>query len=303
MHIAFLGLGAMGAPMAANIARHDVQLTVYNRDPDKARQLELPEGTVADSVASAVAAADVVCTCLADPAALEAVLLGDAGAIAAARGGTLFIDFSTVDPATSQAAAAACAAAGCGFVEAPVSGGVPGARAGSLTIIAGADAVDYERALPVLRMVGKQVTHVGPVGAGSAIKLINQMLVGVNLAAVLEAFVLGRRAGIDPQVLYDIVRQSSGNSGMLNRAVPGNLMARQFEPGFSMRLLLKDLTLVQALADSLEMTLELTPAARTLYEEGVAQGLERLDMTAAVLPMEQRYGVELTSAEGSGNDD
>lgn len=298
MHVAFLGVGAMGAPMAANIANHDVQLTVFNRDVEKARALGLSNAQVAASVRTAVASADVVCTCLSVPGAVKEVLLGEEGAINAAPPGTLFIDFSTIDPATSRVAAAAAAAAACRFVEAPVSGGVPGARAGTLTIIVGAEPSDYDRALPLLQMVGEQITHVGPVGAGNTIKLINQMLVGVNLAAVLEAFILGKRAGIDPQALYDIVRQSSGNSGMLNRAVPGNLIPRKFDPGFSMRLLLKDLTLVMELADDLDMTLGMTPAAKAIYEEGVEQGLGRLDMTAAVRPLEQRYGVEVTSTEG-----
>lgn len=294
MQISFIGLGAMGQPMAANIAKSQADLTVFNRSSDKTGKLQDLGAHVADSARSAAQHAEVVCTCVSTPDALKSVLLGEQGAISASPPGTMFIDFSTVDPSTSREVAAACRAVNCTFVEAPVSGGVGGAKNGTLTIIVGAEAAAYERALPVLKMVGEQIRHVGPVGAGSMIKLINQMLVGANLAAVLEAFVLGKRAGVEPTVLYEVVRQSSGNSGMLNRAVPGNLLARNFDAGFTLGLLLKDLRLASECAEDLGVSLTMTSAARAVYEEGVRSGLQDRDMTAAVLPMERRYGVEVT---------
>ncbi len=297
MRIGFVGLGAMGGPIAANIAAAGVELTVFNRNVEKSRELQRAGAKVADSPHSAADQVDVVCTCVSTPDALKAVLLGEQGAISGASPGTLFIDLSTVDPGTSREIEAACTSAQCSYVEAPVSGGVGGARNKTLTIIVGGEQRDYERALPVLEMVGSQITHVGPVGAGSMIKLLNQLLVGANLAAVLEAFVLGKRAGVEPNVLYDIVRQSSGNSGMLNRAVPGNLIPRNFEPGFTLGLLLKDLRLAAECAERLGITLPMTAAARGVYEDGAECGFQDRDMTAAVLPMEQRYGVEVTSEE------
>lgn len=297
MKIAFIGLGAMGAPMAANIAARNVALTVFNREVSKAHSLQQAGARLAESPRAAASGADVICTCVSAPDALREVLLGEGGAIPGADAGALFIDFSTVDPATSREMEATCDAAGCAFVEAPVSGGVGGAKSGTLTIIVGAEPAAFERARPILEMVGESITHVGSVGAGSSIKLINQMLVGVNLAAVLEAFVLGAQAGIDPTTLYDIVRQSSGNSGMLNRAVPGNLIPRKFDPGFTMGLLLKDLRLATEMAGDLGMELAMAAAARTLYEQGVRSGLEARDMTAAVLPIEQRYGVQVSGSE------
>lgn len=298
MRVAYIGLGAMGAPMAANLAKAGVALTVFNRNPEKTVDLQRAGARVADSPSAAASGADVVCTCVSNPEALRTVLLGENGAISGASPGTLFIDFSTVDPETSQAISAACRSADCSFVEAPVSGGVGGAKSGTLTIIVGGDGEDYQRAKHVLSILGKEITHVGPVGAGSMIKLINQMLVGANLAAVLEAFVLGKRAGIEPSALFEIVRQSSGNSGMLNRAVPGNLLPRNFDPGFTLGLLLKDLKLATEFAENLGVTLAMTSAALGVFEEGARSGLHDMDMAAAVLPLEKRYGVEVTDREG-----
>lgn len=298
MNIAFIGLGAMGGPIARNLAAAGTSLTVYNRDPTKMDAFTGTGARAADSVQVAAREAKIICTCVSTPDALRSLLLGDQGAIAAARQGALFIDFSTVDPGTSQVIAEKCLTAGSSYIEAPVSGGVAAAKNGTLTIMVGANAEDFERALPVFNIVGQQVTHVGPVGAGSTIKLINQMLVGANLAAVLEAFVLGKVAGIEPEMLYEIVAQSSGASRMLDRALPGNLLPRNFDPGFTLGLLLKDLDLVVALAKALDVSVPLASAARLVYQEGKRNGLEKLDMTAAILPMEQQHGIEIAAREG-----
>jgi 3-hydroxyisobutyrate dehydrogenase len=292
----------MGGPMARNLVAAGTQLRVYNRDPAKLEPLTGTGAVAADSPAAAARGADVICTCVSNPEALRSVMTGEGGAISGAKTGALFIDFSTVDPATSREMSAACDAARCSFIEAPVSGGVGGAQGGTLTVIVGGEQADYDRALPILNIVGKQISLVGPVGTGSAIKLINQMLVGINLAGVLEAFVLGQRAGIATELLYDTVRQSSGASGMLNRAVPGNLMPRKFDPGFSLSLLQKDLRLVSAMAEELGMELPVATAVQAIYEEGARSGLGDRDMTAAVLPMEERYGIEAGTSEGQHGD-
>lgn len=297
MNVAFIGVGAMGEPMAQNLAAAGLKLTVFNRDAAKMAKLVERGAQPGDSARAAALDAEIVCTCVSTPDALRAVLLGKHGAIAGAQPGVLFIDFSTVDPATSHEMAEACLAAECSYVEAPVSGGVAGATSGSLTIMVGGDLEGFERALPLLNIVGKQIVHVGPIGAGSTIKLINQMLVAANLAAVLEAFVLGKVAGIDPELLYEIVGQSSGSSGMLRRALPGNLLPRNFDPGFTLGLLLKDLDLAIGLAEELRVSVAVASSVRHVYEEGKRSGLEKMDMTAAVLPMERQHGIEIKSKE------
>lgn len=298
MHTAFIGLGAMGGPMACNLVRADLDIIVFNRTPEKAAVVAELGAQTADSARAAAQGADIICICVSTPDALRAVLLGPDGAIAGAQAGDLFIDFSTVDPATSQEMAQACAAVGAAYVEAPVSGGVGGAKSGALTIMVGASSADYERALPVFTIVGKDIVHVGAIGAGSQVKLINQMLVGANLAAVLQAFVLGNVAGIDPEVLYGLLSRSSGNSNMLNRAVPGNLLPRKFDAGFSLDLLLKDLRLGIGFAEELGVSASLATAAQAVFQEGAEAGVGNKDMTAAVLPLEQRHGIEIRSTEG-----
>jgi 2-hydroxymethylglutarate dehydrogenase len=284
VNLAFIGLGAMGEPMARNLAASEHALTVYNRSPKRAHAVIALGAMLAASPAEAASAAEIVCSCVSTPEALRAVLLGEEGAIAAARLGTLFIDFSTVDPSTVREIADACANHGCRFLEAPVSGGVKGATSGTLTIMVGGEADDLERAGPVLRILGQNVFRVGPIGSASAVKLINQMLVGVHLAVALQAFVVGQRAGVDPQVLYDVVTASTGDSAMLRRGAR-NLFADDFLPGFKIDLLLKDLRLAIALGEEVGVPLTVAAAARQAYEAAREQGLGEADIAAAVLAM------------------
>ena len=214
-------------------------------------------------------------------------MLGENGAIAGAQPGTLFIDFSTVDPSAVREMADTCLEKECRFLEAPVSGGVKGAKTGTLTIMIGGDEADFERAQPILKIVGENAFRVGPVGSASTVKLINQMLVGVHLAAALQAFVVAQRAGIDPEVLLDILMASTGDSAMLRRGAR-NLFADDFAPGFKMELLLKDLRLATELGEELDVPFTLAAAAEHVYESARATGLGDRDITAAVLAMPWR---------------
>jgi 3-hydroxyisobutyrate dehydrogenase-like beta-hydroxyacid dehydrogenase len=224
---------------------------------------------------------------------VRSVVLGTDGVLQGAAQGTVLIDFSTIDPDTSRAVAEACAEQDVTMLDAPVSGGVAGAAAGKLTVIVGGERAAYERAQPVFQAVGEKITHVGPSGAGSTIKLINQMLVGINLAAVAEAFVTAKLAGVDPQVLFDILSTSAGSSAAMQRAVPDFFLKRNFDPGFAVRLLCKDLDLALQLGKDLHTPLPVTAVARQMYEEAWALGLEEKDITAVVLPRERLHGVEV----------
>jgi len=282
--LAFIGLGAMGEPMARNLAASEHALVVYNRSPNRAEGVVALGATLASTPAEAARDAEIVCTCVSTPEALQAVLLGEQGAISRAAPGTLFIDFSTVDPATVREIASAFAARDCQFLEAPVSGGVKGATNGTLTIMVGGDEADLARAEPVLRLLGQNVFRVGPVGSASAVKLINQMLVGVHLATALQAFVVGQRAGVDPRVLYDVVTTSTGDSAMLRRGAR-NLFESDFAPGFKVDLLLKDLRLATAMGAEVGAPLTLADAARQIYDAAHEQGFGERDIASAVLTM------------------
>jgi|tagenome__1003787_1003787.scaffolds.fasta_scaffold20680335_1 3-hydroxyisobutyrate dehydrogenase len=297
MKIAFTGLGNMGGPMAKNILKAGHDLTVWNRTRADMQPLIEAGAHGASSTREAAQDAEIIGLCVSTPDVVRSVVLGEDGLLRGAHRGTLIVDFSTIDPATSRAVAAECEQSGVAYLDAPVSGGVSGAAAGTLTIVIGGDATAVERAQPLLQAVGKNIVHVGPSGAGSTIKLINQMLVGVNLAAVCEAFVLGQRGGVDPQTLYDVLATSAGDSAALRRAIPDFVLKGQFEPGFAVQLLCKDLDLALGVGRDTQTALPITAIARQLYEETRALGLAEQDITAAIVPLERRYGVEVRRAE------
>ncbi len=293
MQAAFIGLGNMGGPMAVNIARAGHQLTVWNRT-SKAMDAVVAEGArAAKTLQGAVQDAEVIGICVSTPDVVRELVLGENGVLASARRDAVLVDFSTIDPSTSRGVGEECAKAGIPYLDAPVSGGVTGAAAGTLTVVIGGDQAALERAQPMLQAVGKKIVHVGSSGAGSTIKLINQLLVGVNLAAVSEAFVLGQRAGVDAQMLYDVLSTSAGDSAVLRRALPDFILKRQFEPGFAIQLLCKDLDLALNVGRESHTALPLTAIARQLYEDARALGLAEKDITAAIKALEHRYGIEV----------
>jgi 3-hydroxyisobutyrate dehydrogenase-like beta-hydroxyacid dehydrogenase len=283
--------------MAENILKAGHDLTVWNRTRPAVEPLVEAGAHGAESARQAAQEAEVIGLCVSTPDVVRSVVLGEDGTLRGAQRGAVIVDFSTIDPATNRAMAAECRQAGVAYLDAPVSGGVAGAAAGTLTIVIGGDTTALERAQPVLQAVGKKIVHVGPTGAGSTIKLINQLLVGVNLAAVCEAFVLGQRAGVDPQTLYDVLSASAGDSAALRRGIPDFVLKRQFEPGFAVQLLCKDLDLALGVGRDTHTALPVTAIARQLYEEARGLGLAEKDITAAIVPLERRYGVEVRREE------
>lgn len=285
MKVAFLGLGTMGRHMARNILEAGHELTVWNRTTERAAALVDAGASVATSPHDAARDAEAVCFSLSTPDVVSSVILGAEGALAGASPGTVFIDFSTIDPATSRQLASACKVRDVRFLDAPVSGGPEGAQAGTLTVMVGGERDAFDAAAPVFDVVGGKVLHVGPSGAGLSIKLINQMLVGTNLAAVLEAFVMAQRAGIDLDVMFDVLKTSAGSSVMLTRNMPEFLLKEQYEPGFALKLLVKDLDLVTEMGRELGASLFTPAVALQLFRNGIAAGHGDKDMSAAVIPI------------------
>lgn len=292
MRVGVVGLGKMGRPMAFNLLNAGFELTVHNRSRAVVDELAAAGARPANGPAEVSEHADVILTALPTLEAVEHVYLGPEGLAINARAGQILIDHSTVSPDLSRRTADAAHELGAGFLDAPVSGGPARAEDGTLTIMVGGDDEVFERAQPVLSVLGQNVRHCGPSGAGTVVKLVNQLLVGIHTAAAAEALVFGTKAGADPQVLLDVIGSSFGGSTMLNRNAP-LIMARKFEPATSIRLLLKDLGLIHELGGEIDVRLLLSGLAEQIFIEARALGLQDNDMSAIVVPLERIAGIEV----------
>src|SRR4051794_1385177 len=284
--VAFLGLGIMGEPMAANLVSAGFQVTVWNRTPRKA---EMFAGTYdvkhADTPAEAAAASDLTITMVPDVPEVEEVLFGERGAAAGLRRGALVIDMSTIASDASVEFAKRLQADGIGFLDAPVTGSRPRAEDGTLTIMAGGSDEDFARARPVLEAMGKLVVHVGPQGHGSIIKLLNNTTAAVNALAVAEALVAAKRAGVDPDRLVEVMAAGSGGSAMLGLKA-GPMLEHDFTPLFKLAHMLKDVRHTLAAADRLGADMWLGKEAEKAYTRADRKGLGEQDFAAVVQVVE-----------------
>ena len=252
--VGLVGVGRMGGSMARALARADRRLVLHNRTRDKAEDLaaELGEGvaTVVDSPAAVAGEADVVLTMLADDAAVAGVFTGAKGLLAGARPGTVFVDLSTVMPSTLQGLEAPIRATGAGVLDAPVSGSTATAESGQLTLMVGGTEADLERARPALEPLAKTIVHVGPLGAGAAMKLsVNTVIFGLN-QAVAEALVLAERAGIDRGTAYDVIANSAVGAPFVGYKRAAFLDPEGTPTAFALDLAAKDLRLITSLAET-----------------------------------------------------
>ncbi|SDM95580.1 3-hydroxyisobutyrate dehydrogenase [Cryobacterium flavum] len=272
--IAFIGLGHMGGPMAANLVAAGHTVIGYDLVPAALLEATANGVTVAESAAAAVAAAEIVITMLPSGRHVLGAYQGDgsaAGLIASAGPNTLFLECSTIDVSDARAARDLLVAAGHRGLDAPVSGGVGGATAGTLTFMVGADAADFESALPVLQVMGGKIVHCGESGAGQAAKVCNNMILGISMIAVSEAFVLGEKLGLSHQALFDVASAASGQCWALttNCPVPGPVPTspanRDYQPGFAGALMAKDLGLAVNALEATGVAAELAPLAAQIY--------------------------------------
>jgi 2-hydroxy-3-oxopropionate reductase len=269
--IGFIGLGVMGAPMAGNLLEAGFEVVAWNRSAAPLAALVERGARAADGPAAAAAEADVLITILSDDDAVRAVLGGAGGAIAAAAPGALVIDMSTVSPALARELAAAGRERGVGVLDAPVSGGDVGARAGTLSIMAGGEAADVERARPVFEVLGSRVTHCGAAGSGQAVKACNQVLVAVIFAGLAEALVLGSKLGVDPATLLDAVGGGmAGNRIMEVRR--DNFLDHDFTPGFKVDLHHKDLEIALAAGGEADVPLPMAAEVQQMFRQLRAAG-------------------------------
>jgi len=288
--IGFVGLGIMGSPMAVNLQRAGFDVTGFNRTPSKTAALVDAGGRAGDSVAETVASADIVALMLPDSPDVREVVLGGGGVLEHAREGALVIDFSTIRPDVAAELAAACAARGVAFLDAPVSGGESGAIEATLSIMVGGAAEHVERARPVLQAVGKTVAHVGPAGAGQTTKAANQLMVAGIIELVAEAMVLLRARGVDVARALPVLQGGLAGSTVLERKGE-SMLAHRFEPGFRLALHDKDLRIVVAAAQEVGAVIPLGGLVAQLVTAMVARGDGALDHSALLKQVEALSGL------------
>ena len=248
--VGFIGLGTMGAAMAANLARAGFPVTAWNRTPDRAPELDGLGVARATTPAEVARSVDVVVVCVSDTPDMATVLLGPDGVAAGARSGTLVIDCSTISPAATRGLAAELAGHDVALVDAPVSGGSEGAQKATLTIFVGGEGADVERARPILEALGKTITHVGPIGSGQAVKAVNQVILAGTYLGVAEGIVLAMKAGLDVDQVVGALGGGAAQSWVLaNRS--GRMIANDYPLGFKVALHRKDLGIALELAEEL----------------------------------------------------
>ncbi|HXU88494.1 MAG TPA: NAD(P)-dependent oxidoreductase [Methylomirabilota bacterium] len=284
--IAFLGLGTMGGAMARRLVQRGFGVAGYDVSFERCDAATRSGVTVAKSPAAAVEGAEIVLSSLPNPAAIRAAYLGPDGAVSALRSGAILIDLSTIDPATWRDVADAATARGAEALGAPVSGGPAEAGSGRLVFLVGGAPAVLERARPVLEALGAEIHHLGPLGAGHIVKLVNNVMSMCNVAVAAEAMVLGVKAGMDPQRLFDVLSTSGGRSHHFLKRFP-NVLAGDFTPHFSIALSRKDLSLALQMAETLGVPMLTASTVRQVYEAAAAQGLDTLDMAAVTTLYEQ----------------
>jgi 2-hydroxy-3-oxopropionate reductase len=297
--IGFIGLGIMGKPMSRNLLKAGYSLVVYDIFPGPVAELTEAGAERGASCADTAARSDVIVTMLPDGPEVETAIVGSGGVLEGARPGSVVVDMSSISPLVSQKMAAACAAKGVEFVDAPVSGGEPKAVDGTLAIMVGGKPEVFEKVQPILQKMGSTVTLTGPVGAGNVTKLANQIMVACNIAAMGEALVLATRAGLDPEVVFNAVKGGLAGSTVLNAKAP-MVISRNFKPGFRIKLHQKDLRNALLVAESMKVSLPLTSLVQQMIMALMNEGKGDLDHSAIVTFIEGMAGIEVKKGSSAG---
>ncbi len=287
-NVAFIGLGNMGLPMALNLVKAGHAVAGFDLSADALKKLREAGGTVANSVAEAVANVDAVITMLPAGKHVESVYTGEGGILSAASSGAILIDSSTIDVDTARRVGAAAQAAGFQMVDAPVSGGVGGATAGTLTFMVGGETAAFEAAKPYLDIMGKNIFHAGGSGNGQVAKICNNMLLGISMIGTCEAFLLGEKLGLDAQTLFDISSTASGQCWSMTSycpmpgPVPTSPANNAYQPGFAAAMMLKDLVLAQDASVSADADTPMGKRATELYTLMQEKGHGNMDFSGII---------------------
>ena len=295
--VGFIGLGAMGGPMALNLVKAGFALVVHDIDQAKTAPLRAKGAELAGTAEGVAAAVDRTIVIVETTEQAESVIAGERGIIKSAKPGHIVLCMATIDPFAARALAGRLAAQGIAMLDAPVSGGTGRAQSGELSVIVGGGADVVAKCEDLFAAMGNRTFHVGPLGNGLAMKLVNNMLVQVNTVAVAEALVLGVKAGLDPQMIYDVVRVSTGASAAWELRVP-RILNDDFEPGGTIDISYKDQELETAFAKRLGVPLLLANVTQQVYQMARAGGLNKQDGAAIVKVFEQMAGVTVKKGTG-----
>ncbi len=285
--IAFLGLGLMGSGMAGQLLAKGFPLSVYNRNPDKAKALGEKGAHIASSPAEAASGADVIISMLADDNASRSLWLGENGALATALDGTLCIECGTITLDWIKELSAAAAAQGCELIDAPVTGSKAQAASGELNFIVGGSSTAIEKARPVLSAMGHNIIHLGPAGSGALVKLINNFVCGVQISALAEAVSMIERSGIDRTAALEVLTNGAPGSPLV-KALANRMTIPDYTPNFLLRLMAKDLSYAIAEGKKLSLDLSTAAAALGLFQRGIAEGHGEQDIAAVVESLRSR---------------
>lgn len=289
MRLGFIGLGTMGRPMARNLLKEGFAVTVCGRRKPIVDEMVAEGAISAESPREVAQSSDAIITILPDSPDVREVVTGANGILSGARSGMIVIDMSTISPSVTREIAEMASERGVEYLDAPVSGGEPGAIAGTLSIMVGGKSDVYEKCLPIFRALGKNIVHMGEVGMGQATKLCNQVICVLNIQAVCEGLMLGSKAGLDMEKLLSVVSGGAASSWMLSNLGP-KMLQRDFEPGFKVKLQQKDLRLALAAADELGLSLPGMSLVHQLFNSVEAAGMSEKGTQALVTALEKLAG-------------
>ncbi|MGI6028529.1 MAG: 2-hydroxy-3-oxopropionate reductase [Candidatus Heteroscillospira sp.] len=295
MKIGFVGLGIMGKPMVRNLMKHGHEVTVFDVVKPNVELMVSEGATAAESVAALAAECPVIVTMLPNSPHVKSVVCGEGGVLSTAKAGTILIDMSSIAPLASQEVAKACAEKGVRMLEGPVSGGEPKAIDGTMSIMCGGDEDLFNECLPILECMGGDITWCGAVGAGNTTKLANQVVVAVNIAAVAEAFMLAKRAGVDPERVFAAIKGGLAGSTVMNAKGP-MMMANNTKPGFKIDLHIKDLNNALETGHGVGSPLPLTAAVMEMLQTLHADGMGQCDHSALAKYYEKLTGDTIYNA-------
>jgi len=290
--IGFIGLGIMGKPMALNLIKAGFDVTVYNRTASKAESVVSQGAKKANSPREVAEQTTVVITIVSDTPDVESVILGKNGVIEGIKPDSVVIDMSTISPEATRKIAVRLKEKGVYMLDAPVSGGEQGAIDGTLSIMVGGDGEIFERCQPIFQAMGKNIIHVGPSGMGQTVKLVNQILVAGTLNAVVEALIFAQKSGVDLKKAIDAVKGGAASSWQLINLAP-RIIKRDFQPGFMIALMQKDLNLVMESADEMKVPLPVTSLVHQMYYSLQSAGEGKSGTQALVKALERLTGVQV----------